>query len=391
MLRLLHMADVHLGARHHDLGPAAAAQRERQFAAFRRAVELAIAEKVDLVLICGDLFDSNSQPRRSVERAAAELRRLAERGIATVIIPGTHDVFDSASIYRTFDLAQLAGLPAESDAIVVLTDTRSSVTYAELDVTVHGRVSRTKRASGSPLEGFSAAAQGDGSRWQVGLIHGALLIPGKVEQDDVIFTEQEVAASGLDYLALGHWHSHLQGRAGETTWAYSGAPEPVALDQDGAGQVLLVRLSEKGGSREVSIEPRAVGRTRVQRIELDAATISSQPDLVQQLAALADPDLVADVRLVGIKGEELDLHLDEVEQELEGSFLRLRLRDVSQVITAGTALPPADTIAGAFVRDLQARIEQAEAAGDEALALELREALHVGHLLLDRPEQVTLA
>ena len=40
MLRLLHTADVHLGARHTDLGDQAAAQRERQFAAFRVAVDL---------------------------------------------------------------------------------------------------------------------------------------------------------------------------------------------------------------------------------------------------------------------------------------------------------------------------------------------------------------
>ncbi len=44
MLRLLHTADVHLGARHADLGDAAATQRERQFAAFVATVDLAIAE-----------------------------------------------------------------------------------------------------------------------------------------------------------------------------------------------------------------------------------------------------------------------------------------------------------------------------------------------------------
>ena len=73
MLRIIHTADVHLGARHDDLGEQAAAQRERQFAAFKAAIDLAIAEKVDLFLIAGDLFDSNVQPRRSVERVAAEL------------------------------------------------------------------------------------------------------------------------------------------------------------------------------------------------------------------------------------------------------------------------------------------------------------------------------
>ena len=94
MLRLLHTADVHLGARHADLGEQAAAQRERQFAAFRATVDLSIAEQVDVFLIAGDLFDSNTQPRRSVERVAAELRRLVAAKIRTVIIPGTHDVYD---------------------------------------------------------------------------------------------------------------------------------------------------------------------------------------------------------------------------------------------------------------------------------------------------------
>ncbi|MBF8290804.1 MAG: sbcD-1, partial [Chloroflexi bacterium] len=100
MLRVLHTADVHLGARYSDLGEQAAAQRERQFAAFRAIVDLAIAEPVDLVLICGDLFDSNVQPRRSVEHVAAELKRLVDARIRSVLIPGTHDVYDRASIYR---------------------------------------------------------------------------------------------------------------------------------------------------------------------------------------------------------------------------------------------------------------------------------------------------
>jgi exonuclease SbcD len=100
MLRLIHTADVHLGARHADLGDQAAAQRERQFAAFRATIDLALAEQVDVMLIAGDLFDSNTQPRRSVERAAAELARLAEAAVRVAIIPGTHDVYDRASVYH---------------------------------------------------------------------------------------------------------------------------------------------------------------------------------------------------------------------------------------------------------------------------------------------------
>jgi DNA repair protein SbcD/Mre11 len=389
MPRLLHLADVHLGARYRDLGPAAAAQRERQFAAFRRAVDAALERRAELVLIGGDLFDSNSQPRRSVEAVAGELARLVQRQVPVVIIPGTHDCYDAGSIFRVFDLPALAGVTAGDDDVVVLTDARSQVTYPALDLTVHGRVFATKRAPRSPLAGFSVDTAGASSRWHVGLIHGSLMMPGKVDSDDVLFTQAEVAASGLDYLALGHWHSFLKGRAGSTTWAYAGAPEPVALDQDGAGSVLLVELDK--GAAGPRLEQISVGRTSVKRIELDAGQIGSQAQLVGRLAAMADADLFLDVRLIGVKPEQLDLSLEEVDRELSERFLRFRLLDQSVAALPGGELPSADTIPGAFLRGLETRITEHEASGDVDTAAELREAVRLGRLLLDDPARVSLA
>src|SRR5574340_850147 len=157
MPRLLHMADVHLGARHQDLGDAASSQRERQFAAFQRAIELALAERVDLVVVAGDLFDSNQQPRRSVDQVAAQLARLVAVGIRTVILPGTHDLYDASSVYRTYDLAALAGSSAGTDLVTVLTPERSAVGFPPLDLAVYGQAFTTKRAPRSPLAGLGVA------------------------------------------------------------------------------------------------------------------------------------------------------------------------------------------------------------------------------------------
>ena len=282
MLRIIHTADVHLGARHDDLGEQAAAQRERQFAAFTATVDLALTERVDLVLIAGDLFDSNVQPRRSVERVAAELARLVQARIRTVIIPGTHDVYDRASIYRAYDLKTLAGSAETDDFLTVLTTDLPAVYLNAIDTVVHGRVFATKRAPNSPLQGFDAATAAPGGKWRIGMIHGSLSIPGKTDRDEVVFTIDEIAASHFDYLALGHWHSSQQGRSGGVTYAYSGAPEPVALDQDRAGKVLLVELDEAPSKRIVTVEERVVGRTRFDRTELDAATVKSQPTLIER-------------------------------------------------------------------------------------------------------------
>ncbi|MBF6605437.1 MAG: DNA repair exonuclease [Chloroflexi bacterium] len=389
MLRLLHTADVHLGARHGDLGEQAAAQRERQFAAFRATVDLSLAEKVDLVLIAGDLFDTNTQPRRSVERVAAELKRLAAATIRTVIIPGTHDVYDRSSIYRAHDLAALAGVAADSDLVVVLTPDRPEVEYPILDAIVYGRVFATKRAPRSPLDGFTAALP-ERRTWRIGLVHGSVLIAGRTEHDEVVVSTQEIAKSGLDYLALGHWHSSQQGRAGATTWAYAGAPEPVAVDQDRAGKVLLVSLDvDARGARSVTVEERQVGRTRFQRLDVDAATIETQPALIERLSGLADPDVVLDVRITGVKPDELDLDVDEVEAALAPAVLKIRVRDVSVAALSSGALPPEDTILGAFIRDTEASIAELEAADRDAEAAEIRDVLRLGRLLLTGHE-VTL-
>jgi DNA repair exonuclease SbcCD nuclease subunit len=388
MLRLLHTADVHLGARHADLGEEAAAQRERQFAAFQATIELAIAEKVDLFLIAGDLFDSNTQPRRSVERVAAELRRLAAAKIRTVIIPGTHDVYDRSSVYRAYDVPALAGSAGDDDMITVLTPERPDVVLSACDVVVHARVFATKRAPNSPLMDFNVSGDARAT-WHVGLVHGAIAISGKTDRDEVVITREEIAGSGLDYLALGHWHSAQQGTASGVTYAYSGAPEPIALDQDRAGKVLLVTLEEVSGAKTVTVDERQVGRTRFERSEIDAASLTSQPELVSRLAARADPDLVLDVRVAGVRPDELDLDTDEVEAQLKPSFLKVRVRDVSLPALTEGALPPADTIAGAFIRDVEGRIAELEASNQAGEAAELRDVLRLGRLLLTGHE-VTL-
>jgi exonuclease SbcD len=388
MLRLLHTADVHLGARHTDLGERAAVLRERQFTAFRVTVDLAIVEEVDLVLIAGDLFDSNTQPRRSVERVASELARLANASIRTVIIPGTHDVYDGSSIYRSYDLAAMARTSHEW--VAVLTPEQSNIWLPSLDAVVHGRVFATKRAPKSPFEGFDARMDRRAT-WRIGLAHGSLAIPGKTDADEVVFTEEDISRTGLDYLALGHWHSAVEGRAGNVTYAYCGAPEPVAVDQDGAGQVLLVSLDDKGGSRhEVRIQAKRVGQTRHEKIELDLATVGTQPALIEQLSAYADANLVLDARLRGFLPDTMDMDLEEVERALAPSFLKLRLRDESIPAAAEGPIPPPDTVLGAFLRDTTARIEDLEKAqssgegGEPDQELEdLRDVLRLGRHLLE--------
>ncbi len=134
-----------------------------------------------------------------------------------------------------------------------------------------------------------------------------------------------------------------------------------------------------------------MGRTVFRAESVDAAEVGSQATLVARLRELADPDLVLSVSIDGIAPDRLELDTDELERTLADEFLHIRVRDRSATELADAPDLPQDTVAGAFVLDLKARIAAAEATGDAAAAEQARQILRLGRrLLLDDPDHVTL-
>lgn len=371
MLRLLHTADLHLGARHEDLGEAAAALRERQHAALRAAVDLALAERVDVVLVAGDLFDANTASRRTVDRATGELARLAAARIRVVLLPGDHDAYTRSSVYRAYDIPALAG----AGMVTVLTPDVPAVHLGSLDAVVIGPAGSAQHATFADVQRLALPP----TTWRVGLLHAS------VGDADGQVAEADLKASGLDFAALGHDHVASSGRAGTTTWAVPGSPEQVAVDRDRPGTVNLVTLDDKGGTRHVAVETRPVGSSWHRELEVDAASIESQAALVDRLRAAADPDVVLDVRVVGDLADDLDLDPAAVEEALRDAYLHVRVDDRSRPPMTTGALPPPETIAGAFIRNVEGRIAELEASGQARAddeAAELRQVLRMGRRLL---------
>ncbi len=358
MLRLLQTSDLHLGARAVDLGEAAATLRERRAAAFERSIALAISEKVDVVLIVGDLFDTNAVTRALVARVALSLGALGAAGIRTVILPGDHDRLDAASVYRAFDLAALAGAPAQVVVLDPAAGAAGDLTIGELGLTITAR--------------FPAADLRD-DRWRVGLVH-RLVRP----RDD------EIAGAGVDYLAVGGPHEAASGSAADVAWGASGAPDLVDVARDRAGEVVLVRFEEHGDRRSVSVERRRVGTTRHEALSLDLAGLADSAAVETAIAARADggagADLVLDVRLTGPWPDTLDIDPERLEAGLRARFLHLRINNEAVPELSGESAPSAETVSGAFIRDLEARI--ASPVEGDPPADELREALRLGRHLL---------
>ena len=94
-MKFIHFADAHLDSPFRGLSFLPSEEFNHIYQAadqsLKRIIDLALAEKVDLVLIAGDTFDSSQPSPRAQLFFAAQVKRLTDAQIQVVMIFGNHD------------------------------------------------------------------------------------------------------------------------------------------------------------------------------------------------------------------------------------------------------------------------------------------------------------
>lgn len=371
MIRLLHLADVHLGKTFKLLGRRGAEQRRALQAALSRAVDLAIEQNVAAVLIAGDLFDSPRASETLVRFVGQQLQKLDNAGIATFLIAGNHDAGEDG---RVDPAAQLAGAGSRLHLVGPEPEVH---TLAEHELTVVAR----SALPGQPRHPLTDWPTHRPTRYVVGIAHGSTYRAGQVEGPHVIHP-QVIKDLKLDYLALGDWHSAFEVVPPPAAAWYAGAPEWLGFDQPGSGQVLLIELESPGAARVQAVQ---VGQRRSVRREYDAAQVD-EAALRAALTESADPALVYEAVLTGLMPLHRTINAEALEQELAEKFFRLRILNKSRVWLDQDQLEafPPETVLGRFVRVMRDRI--AAAPVEERPVLE--EALQVGAAVVSGRDEV---
>ncbi|MFW6118067.1 MAG: metallophosphoesterase family protein [Chloroflexota bacterium] len=366
MLRILHTADIHLGAKFSGLGGKGASQREQLRTTFKNIMTTAVDERVNIVLIAGDLFDANEQPQRNIDLVIEQFNLLGANNIPVCLIPGTHDSLDSSSIYRKVDFEGKC-----SNLQIFTEENVSCKEYPSLDLTVYGKPNLSNKSYTSPLKGLKRLTS---SKFHVAMAHGSLYIPEKIAEDDHVFRLDEVEASGMDYLALGHWHRVYNCSGKPPAW-YSGPPEWIP-DQRERGAVLLVSLSDAG---EVQVQPKMLGLRDYGEVEIDMSEMQDMAKLKARISEGANHNLVKKVTLKGLRDAELIVKPGELETEFGEKFFHLSIMDKSHPKSGEVAVDEERLIKSRFIKLMKEQIESLE--GEERDIAE--NALQYGVALLD--------
>ena len=351
MLRCAHTGDAHLGRAFGYLGEAASAHQERVRRAFRRVFSEAQAHECALVLIAGDLFDSPSVGR---EWVAFALSTIADARLPTVVIPGNHD---PAERHPFRD----AALPSNLHFLAATGRTRLSALDVEIVACPAGDAARGE-----------AALQRDpnGAPFQIALMHGSMPAAGAQGAIQPAW----IGASGLDYVALGDWHSPQEWTQGQTVCWYSGAPEMILPRQRLPATMCLVELQHGQPARvahAITGEARYPdGATDDGVLTCDVSPYRDAQSLLHDLQATLTPETVATIRLVGRWDADEPLDTALLAEQLQPHCLWLEVLPAYQT---GELTPrtPFESLLTQLAQEYESRLPQEAALYREAAQLSL--------------------
>jgi len=245
-LKLIHTSDVHLESDTFGSGPRGDDFRDTVRRAFSGVIDLANGSQADLLLIVGDLFDSN---RVSLGALDFAMRQIARASMPVVMIPGNHDAHDERSLYAALSPGSLP-----RNLHLILDPEGVSVRFPDLAARVWGRALVEHSPEYRPLSGLPEPLP---HTWNIGLAHG-FFTETETNRSSPI-TPDEIAASGYDYIALGHIHIFGDVSQGRTRAFYCGTPAPLYASSE-AGWVLQIDCIP---GEPIKVERLVVGGSRI--------------------------------------------------------------------------------------------------------------------------------
>jgi exonuclease SbcD len=333
MIKLLHLADLHIGMENYGRLDPASGMHTRLVDYLDRldeAIDYGMAEGADAVLIAGDIYKNRTPNPTHQREFARRIRRIRNAGLPIFILVGNHDVSPAAGRAHSieiFDTLAIEGVTIAERAGLHLIETRAGPfqVIALPWITRHNLLTKEELRLASFLEvetmlmerieNFlrTTAEQLDPDIPTVLTIHGTIdgatvgaerqIMLGK----DLVLPKSIVALPGVDYVAMGHIHKH-QSLGNHPPVVYPGSIERIDFGEEHEDKGCVLVEIEKGATNwrfqklaarpfvtvdvdvRNSAEPQARIAMAIEKHTLSGAVVRVKIDASQEQATLIRTD-----------------------------------------------------------------------------------------------------
>ena len=253
-MRILHTSDWHLGKRLFKL------DRSPEHELFLNWLMLTLkAEKIDILLIAGDIFDTPTPPHQALEIFYKFLHRVStETQTDTYIIAGNHDsglLLEAPSDLLAHHRVKVWGKLSEDPADHWITMTKGHTTVKLCALPFFRSYELLPHGEGDAMEVLKKYLAHENSAPKFLMLHH---LAGVFEAAG---SEQVISLSGVDsiptealeafdYVALGHIHKPQ--KIGKRSY-YSGSPLPMRFSETQKKSIVLINVNE--AQIETNIHP----------------------------------------------------------------------------------------------------------------------------------------
>lgn len=286
-MRFLHCADIHLDSPLRGLeryeGAPVEEVRGTTRRAFENMVQCALRERVDFVVIAGDLYDGDWPDFNTGLFFAKGMAQLGESGIPVYVLRGNHDA--ASKLTRS--------LPLPKNVYLFPDKAPKTLSDDNLGLAVHGQSFATGAVLEDLAAGYPQAVRG---YFNLGVLHTSLT--GRPGHDNYAPTTEHVLRSkGYDYWALGHVHAREI--VSRDPWVvYPGNIQGRHIREQGAKGCELVTVED--GS--ITTEPVALDVLRWTELAIDVAGMPDLDALLDRVAVDVKSGLArADGRILGLR------------------------------------------------------------------------------------------
>ena len=212
MIRVLHCADLHLDASFvcGDIRKSELRRNELVFS-FSNMMNYVKMNKIDIVLISGDLFESENITRDTV---ALLQREFSDNPLCRFVIsPGNHDPYTADGVYGRVEFP--------SNVYIFKEQCVSRFSFDDIGVDVYGYAFNSPTLDHNPFANIRPVSN---SKINLLCAHGEIT---SSKHGVCPISLNEIKESGFDYIALGHIHAGSESveKLNDTYYAYSGCLE----------------------------------------------------------------------------------------------------------------------------------------------------------------------
>lgn len=357
-VKILHMADVHLDCAFTGSGfPPELTRKLRSNlkSTLAKIFERARQEKVDIITICGDLYESERISADTFRFLKDEFLKLSP--VKIFIAPGNHDPFTPSSIYAGLEKGNLSN-------VHIFKESRFIPVEISEGICLWGFAHPSPEYRGEPLKGFKINRDG----CNILLFHGSDLraVPyGKTVHAPFVY--DEVIQTGASIVLTGHYHKTRCDTENKPLLIYPGSPEPLGFDESGDHFAVIVKVEKSGESSAIPVKTNAINFSNE---EIDISRISSSADGSQKIKDAVKKYGKTDIVRAILKGRidpEISIDAEILSANLKGEILHLVVVDKTEPAFDYESIAGELNVRGVFAKKILAEMGMADEKRKEVL------------------------